>query len=297
MFGLTSFAQSAFAALGGNTYLKSLTETASVSDSQTGVRVIPVAVSESATVDATVFSIQVLAAAIQESTVVTDSFANTMIALAAIAESAAVSENMTRLSGKFVYITETAGVSEAISAAGSVYNVQQQESENINAFDSTGNIISVNVTENAVSAVEAQTAQVDFNPTIDEAITVSDVYAAITQLVAFINETAPANATQACNIVGYVNISESSAVADDPNGGNQIDVLLTENSTVSATLAPVFNYILDVVESAGIADNITFTVDTKGVVTGVLLTISLTSPLVWEQINNDQSPNWVEIKD
>lgn len=33
MFGLTTFAQSSFAALGGNTYLKSITESLSVSDS------------------------------------------------------------------------------------------------------------------------------------------------------------------------------------------------------------------------------------------------------------------------
>ena len=297
MFGLTTFAQSPFAALGGNTYIKTLTETAAVTDAYVGVRVLPVAISETVTVDATVYSIQSLVALIQETAGATDAFANTMLALAAISESAGVSESMSSLSGKFVYITETAAIADAISAGGSIYNVLQQETENIQAFDSTGNIITVNVTENAVTADATQTAQLVLNELINESTTPADVYAAIAQFVAFINETAPANATQAANFVAYVNISENADIADDPNAGNQIDVLITESATPAANLATAFNYIVSVAESAGIADNMTYTVDTSGIVTGVLLTISLSSPLVWQQINDDQSPNWVEIKD
>ena len=297
MFGLTSFAQSSFASLGGNTYLKSLTESVSASDYYSGPIVIPVAVSESAAVDTTVYSIQSLAVAIQESQIVADAYANTMIALASLSESASVTDLLQQLTGKFVYITETAAISDAISAAGSTYSVSQNESENIQAFDSTGNIITANVTENAVTAAASQTAQLVLNPSIQESITVSDVYASIAQFVAFINETAPANAYQAANIVAYVNISEASTPADDQNAGNQINVLITESTTPAANLATVFNYVVDIAEASIVADNITYTVDAKGIVTGVLLTISLSSPLVWEQINDDQSPNWVEIKD
>jgi hypothetical protein len=41
-------------------------------------------------------------------------------------------------------------------------------------------------------------------------------------------------------------------------------------------------------------DSITFT---KRVVTGVLLTLSLTSPLIWGMINENQTPGWVQITD
>ena len=297
MLGLTSFAQSSFASLGGNTYLKALTESVSASDSYSGPISLPVAISESATVDATVYSIQSLAAAIQESPAVTDAYANTMIALASLNESVAATELMQQLTGKFVYITETTAVSDALSAAGSTYNVSQNESENIQAFDATGNIIATSITENATTADATQSAQLVLNPSIQEAITVSDVYTSIAQFVAFINETAPVNDYQAANFVAYVNVSEAAALTDDPNAGNQINVLITESATPAANLATAFNYIVDVAEAAIASDNITYTVDTSGIVTGVLLTISLSSPLVWDQINNDQSPNWVEIKD
>ena len=297
MFGITSFSQSPFSTLGGSIFLKTITESVDPTDSVSSNLTIPVAVSESISAGDTAVSVQALAAAILESNTATDAFANTMIALAALNESAAVGELYTEIAGKFVYVTEAVAATVSQGAGGSTYSTSIQETINAGAFDSTGNIITVNVTENATSADATQTAQLTLNQLVNESITVSDVYAAIAQLVATINESAPANDTQAANFVAYVNISESAGITDDPNAGNQIDVLITESSTPAANLATVFNFVVDVAESSGIADNITYTVDTSGIVTGVLLTISLSSPLVWQQINDDQSPNWVEIKD
>lgn len=297
MFGITSFSQSPFSTLGGSIFLKTITESVDPTDSFGSTLIIPVSVNESIAAGDAAVSVQALAAAILESNAATDSLANTMIALAALNESAAAGDSYTEIAGKFVYITEAVAATVSQGAGGSAYNTSVQETTNADAFDSTGNIITVNVTENAVSADATQTAQLTLNQLVNESTTAGDVYAAIAQLVATINESTPAHATQAGNFVAYVNISESAGIADDPNAGNQIDVLLTETVTPAANLAPVFNYIVDVVETTGIADNITYTVDTSGIVTGVLLTISLSSPLVWEQINDDQSPNWVEIKD
>lgn len=297
MFGLTAFAQSSFASLGGNTYLKDVAESVAVTDNFTGPISIPVAVSESTTPGATAYSTHALAAAIQESPTITDSFANTLLALASLNESVAITDVYQQLTGKFVYITETASITTDLSAAGSTYNVSRTETQNIQAFDSTGNIITANVTENAVTADATQTAQLVLNQLVNESITPSDVYAAVAQLVASIIETAPANAYQAGGITSYVNISESAAVTDTDAANNVVSVLITETATPNETQSAGISAVAQILESAAVADTITYTVDTKGIVTGILLTISLSSPLVWEQIDNDQSPVWVEIKD
>lgn len=188
MFGSTVFAQSPFSALGGNTYLKSIVESVSATDSLTKNSFVAVTVNEAIAAGDAAVSVQALAAAIIEFNSATDSFANTIIALAALNESAAAGDSYTEIAGKFVYITEAVAATVSQSAGGSTYNTSVQETTNADAFDSTGNIITVNVTENAVSADATQTAQLTLNQLVNESTTTGDVYAAIAQLVATINE-------------------------------------------------------------------------------------------------------------
>lgn len=80
-------------------------------------------------------------------------------------------------------------------------------------------------------------------------------------------------------------------------GGNTYAVSLTESVTPTSTQSSQVILSVSVIESAGIFDNITYTVDAKGIVTGVLLTVSLSSPNVWGKVNDDQTPNWTRIND
>ena len=57
------------------------------------------------------------------------------------------------------------------------------------------------------------------------------------------------------------------------------------------------SYVAQILEQLTPTDSITYTYDSHANVTGILLTLSLTSPLVWGMINDNQSAGWVQITD
>lgn len=55
-------------------------------------------------------------------------------------------------------------------------------------------------------------------------------------------------------------------------------------------------YQVSILEATSATELLTYTVDTTGIVTGILIEIGLSSPLVWQWINNGQSTSWTAIQ-
>jgi len=92
-------------------------------------------------------------------------------------------------------------------------------------------------------------------------------------------------------------ISESITTADAFTGERQFNLFISESVSAADTQAGVFNFVATVAETVAAADNMTFTVDTRALPTGILITISVTNVNVWGNIDDDSNPNWVIIND
>lgn len=216
-FGITAFAQSPFAALGGNVYSASITESIAVDDSITSV----------------------------------------VLKLSFVDESVAVGSTVTAIVTFNPAVTETAAVEDSISAAGSTYNVAVAESAVIDAFQSfTGNELAVSITEHVVAA---DNLSVQF--------------------------------------IGYVDVAESAAVSDTQTGARAFNKSVSESAAIAETQAAGLDLVDSVNETILVADSITYTYNANVNVTGILLTLSIPNVNVWGDIDNDENPNWVQIKD
>jgi hypothetical protein len=175
MFGITAFAQSPFAALGGNVY--------------------NAAISESLAVDAVVDGIALNIGYIDE----TVSVGSTITATVTFNQD----------------VVEAAAVTDSISAAGSIYNVLVAESAVIDAFQNfAGAELTASITESVVAA-DGLSVQFIGYVDIAESVSVSDEQISQRALNAALTESAAAADSQAANLVLTGSVNESAAVADN----------------------------------------------------------------------------------
>lgn len=92
-------------------------------------------------------------------------------------------------------------------------------------------------------------------------------------------------------------ISESTTPSDAFTGERVFNYFISESVSPAEAQAGVFNFVATVAETFAATDNMTYTVDTRALPTGVLITLSVNNVNVWGNINDDSNPNWVIIKD
>ena len=182
--------------------------------------------------------------------------------VASIIRSAAIAESMgvadlQRVIGAPDPVFESTTPNDSYGVSNNVFNVLVAESTTPSDTDSSTGIIFTEEMEETVGAADSIASTANFISAVSESTTPSD---------AFTGE----------RVFNYF-ISESVAAADAQAG--------------------IFNYAVAVAETMAAADNMTFTVNTRALPTGILITISLSNVNVWGDINDDADPNWVQIND
>lgn len=172
-------------------------------------------------------------------------------------------------------------------------------SESLSASDAvSATLVANGSVQELLSVLDTTTNNIVMGASIAESMLVIDQYQQVSGKFVYVNESISVNALQNVSSGTYnVDVAESASVTEAEAAGKLYTKSVAESASIADAQSGTFNYIVSTDESVAATDTITYTVDTKGIVTGVLLTIGLSSPLVWEQVNDDQSPNWVEIKD
>jgi hypothetical protein len=297
MFGITAFSQSPFAALGGTVYSRDLTESVAASEAQVAVLLQPLSITETTAATATQTLLQTLAANISESTTPTDAQTEDMIIAGAVTESVIATETITQIAGKFVYVTESVAATDDIVVNPSIFNAALSASATAQDTVSTTGLILFEEQDETSIASDAVSSTQTLVAAIAESTTPEALQTNIATLVGFINESARALDFNVCALDAYSAITETTAATATQLGRNQVNVVLTESATAGTTQTSAINIVSSVLETAGASESITYTVDSKGIVTGVLLTISLTNVNVWGDIDDGANPNWVLIQD
>lgn len=298
MFGITAFAQSPFAALGGTVYNRDLTETATATEAQVAVLLQNSSITEDATATATQTLQQVLAASISESSTPNNSQTAQIDLVASLDESTVATDTQAQLAGKFVSITETAAATDSILVDPSIFNAAVSEDTVIQDTISSTGLILFEEQDESSAATDSVSSTQSLVAAIAESATPQALQTNIATLVASLNEDAVRALDEiVCNLTGYSSITETAVATATQVGGNQVNVLLTETATPAATQTSALSLVSSIIETAVPAEFITYTVDSKGIVTGILLTISLNNVNVWGDIDDGANPNWVEIKD
>lgn len=174
MFGITAFAQSPFAALGGNVYNETVIESVAVA----------------AVIDGIVLNIGY------------------------IDESIAVGSTITATVTFNPAVLESVAVADSISAAGSTYNVSVAESAVVDAFQSyTGNELSASITE-AVVAADGLSVQFIGYVDVAESAAVSDSQVSARSVNTDVSESSAVADSIAAALALTGSVDESVAVAD-----------------------------------------------------------------------------------
>lgn len=297
MFGLTAFSQSPFSALGGTVYSRSISESVAPADSIVGVLVQASAIAESVAAADTQNLAQVLGAAISESMAPADTQVPTQIRVATYAESMAVTDAQEQLTGKFVFMAESVAASDAYTLSNNTFNAVVPETMNAgDTVSSTGLILFEEVDETVGIAESIAVAQA-LVAAISESIASLDAYAKTSILPVNISEeTHPEPVINAANNANSA-VSESVATSDAFTGQRVYNYFISESVSAADAQTGVFNFTTTVAETLAAADNMTYTVDTRALPTGILITISVNNVNVWGPIDDDSNPNWVVIND
>lgn len=297
MFGITAFAQAPFAALGGNTYNQNLSDSVASADVVSLDFIQATNIAESIASADTQTTTQDLVALQNESIGPVDTPSATQIRVAFQAESMLAAENITELTGKFVNMSESVALGDDYALSNNIFGVSVSESTTPSDIDSSTGIVVLKGVDESLSAADSQTVFQTLIAAVAEATTGVDVYTGERTLVAAINENA--TISQLINAANNANsnVSESITTADAFTGNRVYSFFISESVSPADTQIGVFNFISSVAETVVAADNVTFTVDTRALPTGVLITLSVSNVNVWGNINDNSNPNWVIIKD
>jgi len=297
MFGITTFAQSPFAALGGNAYNQSVSESVAATDDFIGVIAYASNIAESIAAADTQDVAQGFAVAIGESTGPVDTPSTSLLAVAFVEDSLAQTDNYEQLSGKFVDMDESMAVADAYTLSNSIFNAVVPESTTPSDTDSSTGLILIEEVDEVMSVADTQAAIRVLSTAVAESIASLDGYTETQDLAASIVESAAVGLIVGAAYTGNVDIAEATTPVDDVTGQRQFDYFISESVAPADAQNGAFNYIVAVAESMIAADNTTFTVNTRALPTGILITISVNNVNVWGDINDGTSPNWVQIND
>jgi hypothetical protein len=298
MFGITTFAQSPFASLGGNAYNQAVSESVALADAQAAGIVKALNVAESIAAADTPTVLQNLGVIIAESTSPVDTPSTTQIRMAFQDESMLAAENITELTGKFVDMNESIALADAYTLSNNIFNVAIAEAAIPSDTDSSTGLILVEEVDEVMSVADTQAVTQALAAAIAESIASLDAYTETRDLVAAIAESAAVGLFIGAGYNGNVDVTESIATADAFTGERVYNFFISESVAPADAQVGTINLVNQVVaESLAAADNITFTVDTRALPTGVLITLSVNNVNVWGNIDDDANPNWVIIND
>jgi hypothetical protein len=297
MFGITTFAQSPFAALGGNAYNQSVSESVATADDFIGVIAYASDIAESMAVADAQAVIQGFAVAINESTGPVDTPSTTLLAESFVEDSIAQTDVYEQLSGKFVNMDDSITVADAYTLSNSIFNAVVAEIQNPDDTVSSTGLILFEEQDETMGVADTQAAIRVVSAAVAESIANLDAYTETRALAAVIAEDTHADDIVGVAYTGNVAISELTAPVDAVGGQRQFDYFISESVAPADAQAGVFNYVVAVAETMAAADNTTFTVNTRALPTGILITISLSNVNVWGDIDDDADPNWVQIND
>jgi hypothetical protein len=298
MFGITTFSQSPFAALGGNVYNQALSESVAPADAQAANIVKALNIAESIAAADTQAALQTLAALQNESVGPVDTPSTTLLAVAFQDESMLAAENITELTGKFVNMNESVATNDTFAVINNIFGVSVSEATTPSDTDSSTGLILFEEQDEVMGAADTQAVAQALAAAISESIASLDVYTETRDLVASIAESSAISLVVGAANNGFSNVSESIAVVDTITGSQFYSLFISESTAPADAQAAVINLVGQVVsESTAPADTMTFTVNTRALPTGVLITLSVNNVNVWGNIDDDANPNWVIIND
>ena len=174
MFGITAFAQSPFAALGGNVYNQSLSESVASAD------VVSISLTQAPTIFEfisvvdTQVSDQTLAALISESTSSVDTLSNILLGVAFQDESMLAAENIAQLTGKFVTVADSVSTNDTFAVINNVFNITVSEATTPSDTDSSSGLILIEEVDEVMDIVDTKTGVFVFGRGVAESVAVAD---------------------------------------------------------------------------------------------------------------------------
>jgi trimeric autotransporter adhesin len=244
-----------YASASGNVYFVTLTETATVTDSQDA---------PTSTYNAT----------ITEISTVTDSETATGVFVSAVSETATITDSLTGLNTMSVAISETSTVTDALSAVANLLNSLSETATVTDAVSTTAVLVGsisesstatdtvssevdfVGAVSETATATDSQTSQVNFVSSLSETATVTD-----TESSAFVANSTTSETFTVTESVSFYDvllglISETSTVTDSVDGLNSMVALISETSTATDSQSAQINFVSALSESATITDSV-----------------------------------------
>jgi hypothetical protein len=297
-FGITTFAQSPFASLGGNAYNQSVSESVALADAQAVAIVKALDVAESIAAVDTPTALQNLGVAVNETTNLVDSIVGGLLSTATQDETVAAADSLIQEYGTFLTVSDSMAVVDAYTLTNNIFNVAVAEATTPSDTDSSTGLILIEEVDEVMSVAETQAVTQALAAAVAESIASLDAYTETRDLVASIAESSAIGLFIGAGYNGNVDVSESVATADAFTGQRVFSYFISESVAPADAQVGIINFVTSsVAESLAAADNITFTVDTRALPTGVLITLSVNNVNVWGNINDDSNPNWVIIQD
>ena len=193
-----------------------------------------------------------------------------------VSESIAVSEAQTNVLLQNDAVVESTVITDIQSVPGAPELVAESIALS-DAYSLSNNIFNALVSESTTPSDTDSSTGVIFSEEVDEVNGISDSIAAAQTHI--------------------TDVAESVTTSDAFTGERVFNYFISESVSAADVQDGVFNFVAMVAESVSPADNVTFTVDTRALPTGVLITISVTNVNVWGNIDDASNPNWVIIND
>jgi hypothetical protein len=191
-------------------------------------------------------------------------------------ESIAVADAVVASIIRSAVIAESMGVADLQRVIGAPDPVFESTTPN-DSYGVSNNIFNVLVAESTTPSDTDSSTGIILTEEVDETVGIADSISFTASLAA--------------------DIAESITPDDAFTGERQFNLFISESVSAADTQAGVFNFVATVAETVAASDNMTFTVDTRALPTGILITISVTNVNVWGNIDDNSNPNWVQIND
>jgi hypothetical protein len=202
------------------------------------------------------------------------------------------------------------------SQGGNTFNVAVSETSAIDSFTAISSYIAFGASDEAASAIEAQSVLATFVSENSEAASGADVFdtlnntfnvllsdgasgvdaiSAQADFTAFVAEVASVVAELFSQADFVAAVAEAASANDAPQGGLLILVSIDEAASgVDAYVNTVATSAFIEELAAGL-DNLSVVKTLNASVTGVQLVVRVGNILIWSQINDNQDPNWQNI--
>lgn len=240
------------ASSGGTTYNVSITETATPSDSQTGLLTAVGARTETATFTDAQTGVLTMAFTASESGSASDSTTGLLTAVGAISESGSASDTTSATFTLTGAVSESGTASDSttglMTAVGSVSEI----AASADSQSSTG--VLVGDTSETSTITDTQTGGLAFSGSVSESGSASDTQSAAQTLVGATSESGAASDSQSTALAAVGAISESGAASDSQSGILTMVFTVSEAGAASDSSSATYTLVGDVSETGNAVD-------------------------------------------